>query len=225
MKDGQVLKAFKQNENVDLRIDAGGDLIASQKIAYKPEENAPARTAYQDERVTADGAGTIMRRDENGKRLEKILYGPDQKTVSQVRYHYNRPGKNNGGDRSVVATEYAGDGRTLKREYIYEKPEAVEKNDATVRIDHASKEESRGRFVETTATYNLHQDKENPVARSKKISDFNKGEREITEQAFHGKELLSERQIKADEMGKVTAVRIDVPGDKIHVDVKCNKNG
>lgn len=225
MKDGQVIKAFKQNENVSLRIDASGDLIASQKVLYKPDDSTTPKAAYQEERVTADGAGSVIRRNEKGERLDKSVYGPDQKTANYTRYQYNRGGKGKGGDSSVVATVYAGDGRTLRSEFIYEKPEAVEKNDASVRIDFNKKEETRGRVVETTATYNLHQDRENPVARSAKVSDYNKGEREITQQAFHGKELLSERKITTDEMGKTTGIHIDVPADKIHVDVKCNKNG
>lgn len=225
MKDGQVIKAFKQNENVSLRIDASGDLIASQKVLYKTDDSAAPKPVFQEERVTADGAGSVIRRNEKGERLDKAVYGPDQKTANYTRYQYNRGGKGKGGDSSVVATVYAGDGRTLRSEFIYEKPEAVEKNDASVRIDFNKKEEIRGRVVETTATYNLHQDKENPVARSAKVSDYNKGEREITQQAFHGKELLSERKITTDEMGKTTGIRIDVPGDKIHVDVKCGRNG
>lgn len=225
MKDGQVIKAFKQNENVSLRIDASGDLIASQKVMYKTDDSAAPKPVFQEERVTADGAGSVIRRNEKGERLDKSIYGTDQKTANYTRYQYNRGGKGKGGDSSVVATVYAGDGRTLRSEFIYEKPEAVEKNDASTRIDYSTKEETRGRFVEKSATFNLHQDKENPVARQERIKDYNKGVSEITQQAFEGKKCIAERKISCDEMGRPNAMHIKSADQNINIDVKFTRSG
>ena len=227
--DGKLLASYEHNTNVSIRINqTTGEFVAAQKAEYpqdvpggKPENIH----ALKEERITAEGVKSVMHRDMKGHRLEHSVIGPDEKLVSRTKYHYSHPDKSNHGDSSVIATEYGADGRTPKHEYIFQKPEAVEKRDPTIRIDHAFHEDKPGCFRESTKTFDLHKDKQNPIGKTERVTDFTIGETRLLEESFEGKTRLERKHFTFDEMGRATSLQIKRDQEHLNVEVKFNKSG
>jgi diguanylate cyclase (GGDEF)-like protein len=227
--DGQMQARYEHQAHVDLRINqTTGEVVATQKSTFKAEDakpNVKDVPSVREERITADGVKTVLDRDLKGHRLESSVYGPDERRVSRTKYHYNHADAT-GHPGSVTAAEYRGDGRTLHREYVYDKPQALEKNVPSMRIDHSyPPDKTPGRFVEQTKTYDLHHDKVHPIATRERVNDFSTGITTIDESSFAGGKQTEKRHISVDEMGRPMSMKLDNEKDHIHVAVKFNKNG
>jgi|GEM_PF-1231408 len=226
--EGKTIKSFERSATLSINVNqTTNEVLITDRGSYKGDTTAGQAAeipAIIEQRLTVEGARSELYRDTHGKRLQSSLYGPDAQMVSRTRYKYSKPTDRNNHDSSVVASECGADGH-LKREFKYKKPEAVEKNDPSSRIDHKSSQDKPGRFSESTSTYDLHKDKHNPVAKSERINDFNIGEIKLVNETFEGKTRVSKTSATFNEMGKATGLQIDRDSEKIHVDIKFNGTG
>ncbi|MBN9396184.1 MAG: diguanylate cyclase [Candidatus Melainabacteria bacterium] len=171
--------------------------------------------------ISPEGARSLVRRDNSGKRLDKSIYGPDGQPLSHLRYkhHVDKHGR----DAGVTADQVDAQGRLAHR-FRFADHNAVETQKPHERTDWRRSQGS-GKEIETRDAYDLKGQKAEKTYHSQKTRDLAHGVTEVQEQRLRHGQVFQEKKSQFDRDGRPQRLSYRNMDNGIDAAFAFDKNG